>query len=94
MQNAYVVNGRITDEGLIILDELPPLAAGPVVVTILPANHISAQVRYTPEEYSELWTQIDRIGAQEGPLPPDDGLSARDADSILYGSNPQANDVR
>jgi diadenosine tetraphosphate (Ap4A) HIT family hydrolase len=87
MQTAYVIKGRITDEGVIVLDEPAPVATGPVLVTLVPVEHLSTSSGYTAEESAELWSQVEAIAALQGPLPPEDGFSAKDADAILYGPN-------
>lgn len=93
MQTAYVLRGHLDAEGVIVLDEPAPLPPGPVLITVLPDEHVPSGAGYTPEEHAELWNEIDAIGALEGPLPPQDGLSAKDADTILYGTDIKANDV-
>ncbi len=95
MQTAYVIKGHISDEGALVLDEPTPLTPGPVIVTVLPVvEHVPVQDGYTDEEHAALWERIDAIAAMPGQLAPDDGLSARDSETVLYGSQNGPNNVR
>lgn len=95
MQTAYVIKGHISDEGTLVLDEPTPLTPGPVIVTVLPVEErVAAQDGYTDEEHTALWERIDAIAALPEQSAPDDGLSARDAETVLYGSQNGPNNVR
>ncbi|MBA3946023.1 MAG: hypothetical protein H0X37_15835 [Herpetosiphonaceae bacterium] len=95
MQTAYVIKGHINDVGTLVLDEPTPLTRGPVIVTVLPVvDHEFVQNEYTEEEHASLWQRLDAIAALPDPAAPNDGLSARDAETILYGSQNGPNNVR
>jgi len=95
MPNAYVVKAHVSEEGAIILDEPAVLQPGPVLLTVLSVDQQSSEAGgYTDEQHAELWQRLDRIAALGGPPEPDDGLSAKDAEAILYGTQHGPNDVR
>ena len=95
MQTALVIKAHVNDDGTIVLDEPAPLRPGPVLLTVLPVGREElASAPYTDEEYAELWRRIDAIAALPGPPPPEDGLTAKDAETILYGPHNSTNDVR
>lgn len=95
MQTAYVVRGHIDAEGTIVLDEPAALTPGPVILTILPVRDRELSVEiHSNQQQADLWSRVDTIAALPGPLPPEDGLTARDADVILYGAHNGTNDVR
>ena len=94
MQTAYVVKGHIDSKGTIVLDEPAPLPPGPVLVTIqkIENRQLSAS-RYNDAERAELDARLAAIAALGGPPPPDDGLTAKDSKTILYGIEGEAADV-
>ena len=95
MRTAYVIKAHISAEGTIVLDEPAVLAPGPVLVIVLPlGDHPPAGEGYTQAERDELSSRLASIAALPGPQPPDDGLTAKDARTILYGSHAGMGDVR
>ena len=95
MQTAYVVKGHISDEGALVLDEPAPFTPGPVIVPVFPVGEQApAQDGYRDEEHAALWERIDAIAALPDQSAPDDGLSASDAETMLYGSQNGPNNVR
>ncbi len=95
MPIAYVVRAHVSEEGTIVLDEPAVLQPGPVLLTVLPVDQQSSEAGgYTDEQHAELWQRLERITTLGGPPGPDDGLSARDAEAILYGTQHGPNNVR
>ena len=95
MRTAYVIKAHISAEGTIVLDEPAALAPGPVLVTVLPiGDQPPTGEGYTEAERDELSRRLASIAALAGPPPPDDGLTAKDAKTILYRSHAGPGDVR
>ncbi len=95
MQTALVIKAHVNDDGTIVLDEPAPLRPGPVLLTILPVEREElAGAPYTAEQHAEVMAQIAAIAALDDPMPPDDGLSAKDYKQILYGPTNGQGDVR
>ena len=95
MKTAYVGRGHIEADGTIVLDEPAELTPGPVQVTIMhQADETPQPPTYTPERHMELMARLASIAALDAEPSPDDGLTAKDYKTILYGSEHRAGDVR